>query len=134
MKCNNKFCNTIYRQKIIKCLKFHKKVKKLLKIILLYKTKRISLVKLYQLHVSGGRQQSPGVVPAVCLWWVFGRVVCLPQLVKFVLIRSDELRLLGHHHVLLVALHRGHGPVQGAGYELPVIQQRKFMMHVHADN
>lgn len=87
-----------------------------------------------QLLLSGGSQHSLRAIPAVCLWWVFGRVVGLPQLVELVLIGSNELRLLGHDHILIVALHRCHGPVEGAGDELSAVQQCKFMMHVHADS
>jgi len=59
-----------------------------------------------------------------------GRVVAFPQPVELLGEGSHQLRLLGDHEVLRVALHRRQRPVEGAGDEQPAVHQSELVMHV----
>ena len=60
-----------------------------------------------------------------------GRVVGVPQPLKLSEIGSDQVGLLRHQEVLLVALDGREGPVEGARDQTQAVHQRKLVVHVH---
>mmetsp|Transcript_28476 Transcript_28476/g.62347 ORF Transcript_28476/g.62347 Transcript_28476/m.62347 type:complete len:210 (-) Transcript_28476:420-1049(-) len=53
-----------------------------------------------------------------------------PQALELAPEGGAELGVVGHHHVLVVAHHRVHGPVEGPVQQQPPVHQRELVMHV----